>query len=355
MKVLFLVPYPVGKAGSQRFRFEQYFEVMQDNGISFYVSSFLDHQAWNILYAEGKLVSKVLGIMRGFFRRIRDVFRSRNYDFIFIHREAAPLGPPVFEWLIAKVFSGKIIYDFDDAIWLPNVSESNRVFSKIKWYHKVSSICKWSYRISCGNEFLKEYALQFNKNVVVNPTVVDTERQYNKIKQHSHSGKTIIGWTGSHSTIRYLNDLVPVLQQVEGEHDVEIRIISDAKPELKLTSLKFVAWNKLSEVEDLLVFDIGIMPLPDDEWAQGKCGFKLIQYLSLGIPAVASPVGVNGKIIDVGRNGFLCITHDEWRSCLNDLISNPEKRRRFGESGRKKIVTHFSATANSSLFLCTFA
>jgi len=355
MKVLFLVPYPLGEAPSQRFRFEQYFGILHEKEIAFDVSSFFDYDAWNVLYARGKFIAKLRGIVRGFFRRAKDVLLSRNYDFIFIHREAAPLGPPIFEWLIAKVFSRRIIYDFDDAIWLPNVSESNRLFSKIKWYHKVSSICRWSYRISCGNDFLKEYAQQFNKNVVVNPTVVDTENHYNQIKQHSHAGKTIIGWTGTHSTIKYLNYLLPVLEKLEETYGVEIRIISNAQPTLSLKNLTYIPWKKSSEIEDLLAFDIGIMPLPDDDWAKGKCGFKLIQYLSLGIPAVSSPVGVNGKIIDTGVSGFLCSTQEEWLTALRELILQPEKRKQFGEKGRQKIMAHFSATANAPLFLSTFA
>lgn len=355
MRVLFLVPYPVGEAPSQRFRFEQYFGVMREKGVAFDVSPFLDNAAWDVLYVRRKFAAKFFGIVRGFFRRIQDVMRSRHYEYVFIHREAAPLGPPLFEWLMAKVFFRKIIFDFDDAIWLPNVSESNRLFSKIKWYRKVSSICRWSYRISCGNDFLKEYALQFNRNAVVNPTVVDTKNHYNRIKHHSHSGKTIIGWTGTHSTIRYLENLQPVLNTLEKEHDVEIRVISNAQPNLALKNLICIPWKKSSEIEDLLAFDIGIMPLPDDEWARGKCGFKLIQYLSLGIPAVSSPVGINGKIIDNAVNGFLCSTHQEWLTALRDLILHPEKRKQFGAKGRQKIITHFSAEANAPLFLMMFA
>ncbi|HXH18031.1 MAG TPA: glycosyltransferase family 4 protein [Chitinophagales bacterium] len=354
MKVLFLVPYPVGEAPSQRFRFEQYFELMRKKGIHFDVSPFLDKEAWNILYDPGKFIAKFFGIVRGFFRRVKDVLRSRSYDYVFIHREAAPLGPPLFEWLLAKVFTRKIIYDFDDAIWLPNVSESNRFFSKIKWYHKVSSICRWSYLISCGNGYLREYALLFNQNVVVNPTVVDTDNHYNQLKEHRR-GKTVIGWTGTHTTVRYLDDVLPVLKKLEEESDVEIRIISNAPPSLPLTKLKFIPWNKASEIDDLLSFDIGIMPLPDEEWTRGKCGFKLIQYLSLGIPAVASPVGINPEILDDGINGYLCVTHDQWLKALRELLEHPEKRQRFGENGREKIIAHFSAGANAPLFLRIFA
>ncbi len=354
MKILFLVPYPVGEAPSQRFRFEQYFPEFREKGIEHEISPFIDMETWQVLYQQGRELKKAIGITRGFFRRVKDLFYLSKYDYVFIHREAAPLGPPVFEWLIAKVFSKKIIYDFDDSIWLPNVSESNRFFSKIKWYHKVTSICRWSWKISVGNEYLAVFAKCYNSNVVVNPTIVNTENHYNRIKQHQ-SGKAIIGWTGTHSTIKYLNELLPVLKQIEEEADVEIRIISNAQPNLPLKKLRFIEWKKETEIDDLLAFDIGIMPLPDDQWAKGKCGFKLIQYLALGIPGISSPVGVNTKIIDDGKNGFLCIGNEAWLMALRTLIANPETRELFGKKGREKIINHFSTGANSPLFLNMFA
>jgi glycosyltransferase involved in cell wall biosynthesis len=355
MKVLFIVPYPTGEAPSQRFRFEQYFDALRQKGIQFRVSPFLDLKAWNIIYQKGRIAAKAAGMLRGFLRRLGDVLISVRYDYVFIHREAAPLGPPLFEWLIAKVLSRKIIYDFDDAIWLPNVSESNRFFSRIKWYGKVSSICRWAHIVSCGNDFLKQYALQYGRSAVVNPTVVETNRHYNKLKEHKKTGRIIIGWTGTHSTVRYLNDLLPVLKIIEERYDAEIRIISNAEPRLPLKNINYVPWNKSTEIEDLLAFDIGIMPLPDNEWAKGKCGFKLIQYLALGIPAISSQVGVNPEIIDEGANGFLCSTQEQWLMAFEELISNPEKRKQYGRNGRMKVVSHFSAVANSASFLSMFA
>jgi len=354
MKILFLVPYPVGEAPSQRFRFEQYFGRMRQQGLQFKVSSFLDRKAWDVLYSKGNYLAKVYGILRGFFRRSSDMLASPGYDYVFIHREAAPLGPPLFEWMLAKIFRRRIIYDFDDSIWLPNVSESNRLFSKIKWYHKVKSICRWAHLISCGNDYLRDFALRFNKSVVVNPTVVDTENHYNQVRKHQ-PGKTVIGWTGTHSTSKYLIDIEPVLKKIEQNFDIEIRVISNAAPKLDLKSLCYIPWKKETEINDLLAFDIGIMPLNDDEWSKGKCGFKLIQYLALGIPAVSSPVGVNGKIVEHGKNGFLCATPDEWLHALSILITDCQVRNAMGASGRERIRVRYSTAGNAPVFLEMFA
>ncbi|GIV33708.1 MAG: glycosyl transferase [Chitinophagales bacterium] len=354
MHVLFLVPYPQGEAPSQRFRFEQYFAHLQRAGIRYTVSSFIDRDTWKILYKKGHLGAKLLGMVKGIFRRIRDVFRAHQYDYVFIHREAAPFGPPVFEWLIARVVRKKMIYDFDDAIWLENVSESNRVFSRLKWYGKVQSVCQWAHLISVGNDYLRDYALQYNRNVVVNPTVVDTEHHYNRLKEH-REGKVVIGWTGTHTTLRYFETVCPILKSIEEKQNVEIRVIADMLPAVPLKTLQFIRWNKTTEIDDLLTFDIGIMPLVDNAWTRGKCGFKLIQYLALSIPAVASEGAMSRKIIDHQVNGYICQTPEEWEEALLSLINDTSRRKQFGLAGRKKIESHFSVTANAPAFLAMFA
>jgi len=144
MKILFLIPYPLDYAPSQRFRFEQYFELLKKNGFEIQAQPFIGVSTWNSLYQDGNLISKVWGIALGFFQRFDDLFRTRSADFVFIHREAAPIGPPFFEWFISKVMGKTIIYDFDDAIWLPNTSEENALVARIKWHAKVRSICRWS-------------------------------------------------------------------------------------------------------------------------------------------------------------------------------------------------------------------
>lgn len=297
--------------------------------------------------------------MQGFWRRSVGLFDVWSADFVFIHREAAPVGPPVFEWIIARIFHRRIIYDFDDAIWLTDKLESPLV-KMIKCRGKVSTICKWSYRVSCGNAYLAEYAKKFNPNVVINPTTIDTDRQHNPslvrgLRDHSVSKPLTIGWTGSHSTLKYLNELQPVFKCIESEHpDVCFLIIADKRPDLSLDRLTFIPWRAETEIADLSQIDIGVMPLPNDEWSKGKCGFKILQYMSLCIPSLNSPVGVNIDIVNHGINGFLCSTKEEWLHGIRLLIADKELRDRLGAAGRQTVVNHYSVNSNSATFLALF-
>jgi glycosyltransferase involved in cell wall biosynthesis len=355
-KILFICPYPFGQAPSQRFRFEQYLDLLKSNGYNFDLKSFFSDNAWSILYKEGRYLQKIIGIVSGFFLRGITLFTLHRYEYVFIHREATPLGPPFFEYLAAKVFRKKIIYDFDDAIWLPNTSAENWLAAKLKWHSKVKAICKWSYKVSCGNEFLLNYAQLYSSRVFLNPTTIDTENLHNKIHRNSNNSQVTIGWTGTHSTLKYLDPFEKIFTALEKKFPDQLKllVIADKKPNLLIESLQFSHWAKDTEIDDLLRFDIGIMPLTDDEWAKGKCGFKALQYMALGIPVVASPVGVNTTIIDHHKNGYLCNTPDEWEAYLENLIKNTSLRVLMGETGRRKIIDHYSVSSNSSNFLSLF-
>jgi glycosyltransferase involved in cell wall biosynthesis len=357
MKALFLFPYPPGESPSQRFRFEQYLEKLKSSGIEFDLRPFWSKKAWASLYQKGSYYNKITGFVSGLVNRFLVLFTLSGHQFVFIHRETLPLGPPVMEWLFWAMFRKKIIYDFDDAIWLPNTSHENRIVSSFKGHAKVKSICRWSYKISCGNAYLANYAKQFNDSVFINPTTVDTEFLHNPDRyQISKSENTItLGWTGTHSTLKYLDRLTPIFQRLEAEYSqIRFRVISNKKPEFTLRSLTFVPWSKETEIEDLLQLDIGLMPLADDIWANGKCGFKALQYMSLAIPAVASRVGVNGEIIDHGVNGYLCSTDEEWFSNLKRLIDQPELRHGMGLRGRQTVIDRYSVSSNTSTFLSLF-
>jgi glycosyltransferase involved in cell wall biosynthesis len=353
MEILFISPYPLGVAASQRFRFEQYFSQLAEKKISYTLAPFLTEKAWTILYKEGYWEVKFMAILAGFFKRYALLFKLRKYDFVFIHREAVPLGPPLWEFIVAKILRKKIIYDFDDAIWLPNASETNRFFSIFKWYSNVRYLCRIAYRVSCGNDYLCEFAKKYNSSVVYNPTTIDTERYHSEIKKEFNT-RPVIGWTGSHSTLKYLDELVPVLQKLEKEHRFSFLVISDTKPEIALSSFEFRTWTKEKEISDLLEIDIGVMPLEDDKWAKGKCGFKALQYMSLGIPALVSAVGVNTRIVDHGINGFVCHTPQEWEKYINELLSEHDKVRNLAVNTRKKVVDQYSVLSNSSNFIHLF-
>ncbi len=354
--ILFLVPYPLKESPSQRFRFEQYFHVLEQHGHRYQVQSFLDSHNWRTFYTSGKILKKIVTLFRGFGKRSGILFRLFSYDFIFIHREAAPVGPPLFEWIIAKILRKKIIYDFDDAIWLTDNAHEHAIEKMIRWRSKVRTICKWSYRISCGNEYLCAFARQYNSIVVYNPTTIDTVGLHKPLKINpTNKDKVTIGWTGSHSTLKYLKTIEPTLAKLEKEYpQSEIMIIANQNPNLQLQSLKFLPWKIETESEDLSKIDIGIMPLPDDEWTKGKCGFKALQYMAMGIPTVVSGVGVNVRIVDHSINGFHATTQMDWFDFLSRLINDQALRKAMGESGRKKVIDYYSVSSNTSTFLSLF-
>jgi len=353
MKILFVVPYPHGKAPSQRFRFEQYLDFIKEQNWHYNLASFIDESTWQILYKPGHTGQKIWGILKGFIKRFFLLFSVPNYDFVFIHREATPIGPPWFEWIVAKILRKKVIYDFDDAIWIPNTSETNKIVAGIKWHGKVASICKWAYKVSCGNAYLQQYAQQFNPHVIVNPTTIDTQHHHNRLKNQI-TDKVVIGWTGTHSTMKYLDALVPVLQDLEKKYRFELKVISNQAPELPLQSLVYQPWRKDHEIADLLTFNVGLMPLEDDPWAKGKCAFKALQYMALGIPALVSPVGMNPEVVTDGTNGFICAKPTDWYLKLERVINDAGLRAQLGAAARQKIEASYAVVANRELFLGFF-
>jgi glycosyltransferase involved in cell wall biosynthesis len=358
LRILFLIPYPPGQAPSQRFRFEQYLSTLKEQGYSYRLAPFLSEATWRILYKPGQAVRKALGILGGLGRRLGHLLAATNYDFVFVHREAAPIGPPVFEWLLAKVMRKRIIYDFDDAIWLANTSKANQLVANFKWHHKVDNICRWAYKCSCGNDYLAAYARQFAQKVVVNPTTIDTVNLHNQVRDQLAPGPMVIGWTGTHSTLKYLLPVLPILAQLEKEGlDFEFRVISNQTPEFSqpLRSLRFVPWQKTTEIPDLLTFHVGLMPLEDDKWAQGKCAFKALQYMALGIPALVSPVGMNTEVVQDGENGYICQEPADWYLHLRGLLTDAPQRQQLGWAARATIEQRYSVLANTDNFLHLFA
>jgi glycosyltransferase involved in cell wall biosynthesis len=355
-QILFIVPYPKGEAPSQRFRFEQYLPFLLEQGFEYDLKTFYSEKAWGTLHQKGHFLKKTGGIISAFFLRFILLFKLHRYTHIFIHREGAPIGPPILEWFIAKIVRKQVIYDFDDAIWLPNYSEANASYQRLKYYKKVNKIMKWASKVSAGNDYLAKYAKQFNENVVVNPTTIDTENYHNPslYPAPTPKSKLVIGWTGTLTTAKYLHEIVLVLEDLSQKYDFEFCVISNEAPEIELQALRFVKWKKETEIEDLLRFDIGVMPLTEDRWSNGKCGFKALQYMSLGIPTIASPVGVNPSIIDHGVNGFLCSTQQDWKNAFEYLLADEHNRHNMHEAAREKIRSNYSVLSNKTNFLNLF-
>ncbi len=353
-EILMIVQYPENVSPGQRFRFELYKDILKKHGFTVTTMPFLDQQGYNIIFQYGFIFKKFTATLKGIYRRFILTFKIKKYDFIFLQRGVAPIGPPLFEWIYIKMLRKKIIYDFDDAIWIPAVSKQNSLAGIFKNTGNVKKICKWAYKVSCGNEYLCNYARQYNSNVVYNPTCVDTDNRHNILADHDVDRITI-GWTGSFSTIKYLDIVQPALKRLQTKYDFDIKIICNQPPSLDLANIRYIEWSEENEVSELASCQIGLMPLTNDELSEGKCGFKLIQYLALEIPAVSSLVGVNKKIIEEGINGYFANSDSEWYDAIEKLILNAPLRKKMGALGRNKIIEQYSLHSNENNFITLFS
>ncbi len=350
-KILFIASHRFDRSPSQRFRFEQYLPYLKQNGFACKLSPLVSEEDDKILYAEEKQWQKFLIVIKSFFRRLRDVQRASGYDIIFIQREAFLVGTSYFERKF-KHSGAKVVFDFDDAIWLKNVSDVNKRFAWIKRPDKVAEIIDLSDVIIAGNSYLAEYARAYNPNVFIIPTTVDTDK-FRKEDNLPGKDRICIGWTGSHTTIKHFNLAIPFLKELKAKYGDRIyfKIIGDGTLSIPGLDIKVVKWDSETEVKDLLEIDIGIMPLPDDVWSKGKCGLKSLEYMSLGISPVISPVGVNTEIVQDGVNGFLATTQQEWIDKISALIESPELRKKIGENARQTVVDKYSVTAQRDTYL----
>ncbi len=351
-KVLILTLHRPNRSPSQRFRFEQYLDYLKANGFQFEWSFLLGEKEDKAFYVKGNFVGKLGILVNSTLKRLGEILKPADYDLVFVQRECYMLGTAIFEKLFSK--KAKLIFDFDDSIWLQNVSNANKNLAFLKNPKKTDAILKKSSLVFAGNEYLATYARQFSDRVEVIPTTIDTGGYHNEIKQHQEKELVTIGWTGTSTTLKYISLIEPALKELAKTCKFELSVICDRPPELEIDNVKFVPWKLDSEIEDLLQFDIGIMPLKDNKWAKGKCGFKILQYLSLGIPTVASPVGVNADIIQHEGNGFLASTQEEWTQYLKQLIQSVELRKKMGAQGRNTVESKYSVNAFQEFYLKAF-
>lgn len=351
MNVYIIAPYPLDHAPSQRFRFEQYLSLLREAGINCRVSSLMTPGMYRILYQRGQYMMKFSYLFRALLIRVFDLLQSLRYDVLYVHREAFPIGPPLFEIMLGLTRK-PIIFDFDDAIYLPNVSSANKFIERYKNAGKTSSIISLSHTVVAGNRYLEKYALRYNPNVRVIPTTIDTERYHPAVKRSQDV--PCIGWSGSKTTVGHLASLGGVLRTIYSRYKVRVKVIGDERFTIQGVPVHAQDWKKRSELEDLSQIDIGIMPLPDEEWAKGKCGLKALQYMALGIPAICSPVGVNSEIVQDGINGFIASSEQEWIEKLSLLIENPTLRQKLGRAAREAVEERYSVKANFPRYLRLF-
>jgi glycosyltransferase involved in cell wall biosynthesis len=353
-RILFIADHRPDRSPGQRFRCEQYFDVLQSHGIACELSYLLSAEADQMFYRPGNYFYKAWIIAKSYVLRWRDWRRRADFDAVFIFRNCLLNGSLLFEKKWAK--AGKpIIFDFDDAIWFNDTSAANRWFAWMKRPEKINFTIAHSAVVLAGNAYLRDYALQFNTNVRLMPSTIDCER-YGKVPRRAFSGQITIGWSGSITTIKHFESAIPALFELKKKYREQLcfKVIGD--PLYTYVPLEIVgqAWSSETEPEDLADIDIGIMPLPDNDWTRGKCGLKGLQYMAMGIPTVMSAVGVNVEIISHGKNGFLASTQEEWTACLSHLIEDQLLRTQMGQAAKQTVEQHYSKQAWSATYVSFF-
>jgi glycosyltransferase involved in cell wall biosynthesis len=353
-KILFIASHRPERSPSQRYRFEQYLPFLIQNGYSCDYSFLISERDDQMFYQPGNFRRKTYFFLKSVYRRLRDLSRKNEYDLIFVQREAFMTGSAFFEKRFGKA-KAKLVFDFDDAIWHLDVSDANRKLSWLKNPAKTANIIAVADLVLAGNDYLAAYALQYNKHVKVIPTTVDTDEYKRSLAPRSESS-LCIGWSGSLTTIKHFEYTIPALAKLKAKYGnkIHFKVIGDSSYVNATLGIKGIAWSRETELKELSEFDIGIMPLPDDEWTQGKCGLKGLVYMAMEIPAVMSPVGVNTQIVQDGVNGFLASGIDEWVDKISKLIDSPELRHRIGQEGRKIVLEKYSVKSQEQVYLSLF-
>ena len=350
-EVLFASVHPPGRAPSQRFRYEQYVDFLADHGFRTTFAPVLKPVDYGVVYGEGSYLRKGLIAGRGLARRLADVRRLPRFDIVFVQREAVQLGTSWFEALAARS-NARLVFDFDDAIWLQNASEANRKLAWLKRPSKTSKLIAIADVVFAGNAYLADYARRINPRVSIVPTTIDTDYYLRDTTVRQRS-RICIGWTGSPTTIQHFDLILPVFRRVKERYGdgVRFKLLGDGRYHEETLGIRGQDWNASTEVRDLSEIDIGVMPLPGDAWARGKCGLKGLQYMALEIPTVMSPVGVNTEIIDDGVNGFLARDEHEWFDKLCRLVESESLRRTLGSTARTTVESQYSVLSQRGRYL----
>ena len=349
-RLLVLASKPYGMSPSQRYRFEQWAPHLDaDHNITLDFAPFESSRLADLLHRPGHISAKATLALRDYARRASVVKQARPFDAVVIHREAALIGPAIYERLLA--WRGiPIIYDFDDAIWSPEQAWKNGLFSRLHFPGKTSTICRLASAVTVGNEFLADYARRRNQAVSVVPSSIELA-DYSALPE-SQDDKFVVCWTGSVSTLVHFEHARPALEQLARLVPLVVKIICSNPPGRPVAGaeMRFVEWSAEREAHDVADCHVGIMPLPDDEVSRGKGAMKALQYMATGRPVVLSPVGLNAQIIQHGENGFLARSADDWVDALLALAKDAQLRARLGLNGRKTVEQGFAAEISAAKF-----
>lgn len=350
-KIFVICPFPEDQAAGQRLKYEQFFNHWKENGYEIDVSSFMDEKMWAIVYKERNYLKKMFGTVRGYLRRVRDIFILRNFDLIYIFMWVTPFGSSFFERIYRRL-SNRLVYDIEDNTLIPQSNSLNPIMKLLKGVEKVEFLIKTADHVITSSPFLNADCLKLNKkkSCTFISDAMDIDR-FSPKNSYSNDNTVVIGWTGTFSSVVYLDLLRDVFFQLNKRIKYRLRIIGNFEYNIPGIDLEVIQWTKEKEIEDLQGIDIGIYPLTQDKWVLGKSGLKAIQYMALGLPTVATNVGTTPRIIKHMENGWLVRTEEEWIVALETLIKTPSLRCKMGELARNTIVENYSLEVMKGKYL----
>lgn len=349
-RILVLCPYPQGVAAAQRLKYEQYLDDWRGAGYSVTVSSFMDRKLWDHVYRPGFRRIKLFGTLAGHIRRMRDVLRVGRYDIVYISMWVTPFGTTWMERLV-RMLARRIVYDIEDNL-LADDGAPRGLRQRLKGRGKTRFLLTHADHVIIASPFLLERYRQINLRQAVSliyPSV-DTDT-FRPRAGTDETTKPVIGWTGTFSSAPYLDLLRPVLLKLAERVDYKLIVIGNFAYQLPGVDLEVLTWSREEEVAQMQRLDIGLYPLPDDQWALGKAGLKVIQYMAFGLPNVSSNIGTATRQVTDGVDGFLVDNEAGWLDTLERLCRDPALRHRVGTAARELAVRTYSRHATSAQYL----
>jgi len=351
MRVLALASYPL-EAAATRFRLWQFVEPLAARGITLTIRPFLDSEQFKALYRQKSWPRTALGLIASSLRRLADLADARKADVILVQREAMMFGPPVIEWLCARAIKRPMVLDLDDATYVSYTSPTYGSLGKVlKWFSKTDDFIRWATIVTCGNRGIAEYVAAKGTEARIVPTVVDNS-VFQPVPEQTARDPIVLGWIGTHSTYPYLESIFPVLSDLARTHKFRLKVVGAGKENVAVPGVEVenLTWEIDREVEDFQSIDIGLYPIDASlyaGWAAGKSGFKAVQYMAVGVPYVATPVGGSAEIGEDGITHLFATNNDEWYRALNTLLADPERRERMGTAGRRHVIEHYGLEAQA--------
>lgn len=348
MRIHFLVLHAQDEAPGQRLKFEQYYDFFRKEGFDIVHDAFYTSEAYRRLSQPG-LLGKLLQLAWACLKRVGCLWTAWRSDVVYLFLEAVPAGPPVLEWIIVKLLRRPLVYDIDDLVYLKKPGSRDPFPTLFDRKKKIEFLMANACHVIVCTPHLEKEARRLNEHVTRISSTIDTVKY---VPKACYAVKRVtLGWSGSFSTAPYLHSLDHVLRELQKRHGVAVRVIGDAAFRIPGMEVEALPWRLASEIEDLVKTDIGLYPLPHEEWVLGKSGLKALQYMGMGIPTVMTPIGANLEIVVHGRNGFFADCEEEWIKILTRLILDPALRERIGKAARQTVEERYAVNVNWPAYL----